>query len=203
MSIRREKRTPTGNREKSRTPPHGTNARNPLFGRVPTGWSVKKFSDVFRFLGSEPIPRDLLTKAGEGSQTYCIHYGDIHAKYTKEILDFEVESQQVPVLRSNDVLSQKPDYLMNGDLVIADASEDYQGIAEAVELRNLKGRRVVGGLHTITARDTGGDTLPGYRTYALRHPAVRKRIMRAANGLSVFGISKSNLSKIDILLPPR
>lgn len=199
--MKRKEKTQNQDRKKKSRPERSSYKQIQLV-RIPVKWSVKKFSEVFSFLGSEPIPRELLTIANNSSNIYCIHYGDIHATYDKEILDFELESNRVPVLRSKDMLPAKPDYLKDGDLVIADASEDYEGVAEAIELRNLKARKVLGGLHTIVARDTTGQTVPGYRCYVLRHPIVRKSVMRAANGLSVFGISKSNLAKINIPLPP-
>ncbi len=92
--------------------------------------------------------------------------------------------------------------LKDGDLIIADASEDLVGVAECVELKNVNGRKIVSGLHTFAARDKNGKTVAGYRTYILKHPQVIRELRRVATGFSVFGISKSNLGKIRIPLPP-
>ena len=135
-----------------------------------------------------------------------IHYGDIHATFENEILDFEIEGRIpfiVDGMISKDALSDEEfPLLKDGDLIIADASEDTVGVAECVELKNVNGRKIVSGLHTFAVRDKNGKTAPGYRTYILKHPQVIRELRRIATGFSVFGISKSNLGKVKIPLPP-
>ncbi len=169
---------------------------------IPKSWHKEHLGDLFEFIPTAPLPRDYLTTKKRTTDLFCIHYGDIHAKYPGEILDFRIHESMVPVLKSASEAPKMAKLLVDGDLVIADASEDREGIAEAVELRSLGRRKVIGGLHTIVARDKAGKTAPGFRAYLLRHPAVRKRLMRKANGLSVFGISKKELLATSLLVPP-
>ena len=44
------------------------------------------------------------------------------------------------------------DPLDDGDLVFVDASEDIECVGKSVELKGLRGRHVVAGLHTIAVR---------------------------------------------------
>lgn len=57
-------------------------------------------------------------------------------------------------------------------------------------------------MHTIIARDMHNRTAPGFRNYLLVHPEVAIAIRKAANGISVYGLSKTALSNILIHLPP-
>lgn len=173
---------------------------------IPADWTTPEFGEVFSFLKTFSFSREQLTTERTTDGIQNIHYGDIHATFENEILDFEIE-KRVPYV--NDGLLNKEDLkeedfplLKDGDLIIADASEDYVGVAECVELQNINGRKVVGGLHTFVSRDKKGKTSPGYRTYILKHPQVVRELRRIATGFSVFGISKTNLEKVRLPLPP-
>lgn len=173
---------------------------------IPADWTTPEFGEVFSFLKSFSFSREQLTgeKTADGIQN--IHYGDIHATFENEILDFEIE-KRIPyvtdgLLNKEDLEEEDFPLLKDGDLIIADASEDYVGVAECVELKNVNGRKIVSGLHTFAARDKNGKTVAGYRTYILKHPQVIRELRRVATGFSVFGISKTNLAKIRIALPP-
>jgi type I restriction enzyme S subunit len=173
---------------------------------IPSDWTTPEFGEVFSILKSFAFSREQLTYEKTTDEIQNIHYGDIHATFENEILDFEIE-HRIPFvtdgLISKDVTTAvKFPLLKDGDLIIADASEDLIGVAECVELRNVNGRKIVSGLHTFAARDKDGKTAVGYRTYILKHPQVIRELRRVATGFSVFGISKSNLEKIRIPLPP-
>lgn len=172
---------------------------------IPSDWTTPEFGEVFSFLKSFSFSREQLTNEKTADEIQNIHYGDIHATFENEILDFEIEKRipfVVDGLISKKVLSDEEfPLLKDGDLIIADASEDTVGVAECVELKNVNGRKIVSGLHTFAARDKNGKTAAGYRTYILKHPQVVRELRRIATGFSVFGISKSNLAKVKIALP--
>ncbi|MEH1010985.1 restriction endonuclease subunit S [Campylobacter concisus] len=86
-------------------------------------------------------------------------------------------------------------------MVIADASEDYIDIAKSVEIKNLE-HKAVAGLHTFLLRDKGDYFADGYKGYILYEPWVAKELKKKATGISVLGISKSNLLNLKIKLPP-
>jgi len=64
---------------------------------IPSDWSTPEFGAVFSFLKSFSFSREQLTNEKTADEIRNIHYGDIHATYENEILDFEVE-QTVPYL---------------------------------------------------------------------------------------------------------
>lgn len=176
---------------------------NPI--NIPAGWESKYFGDIFDFLKTFSFTRDELTEEKTLNELMCIHYGDIHATYENEILDLEIE-KRIPYLKDevfNKNLNEKDSLplLRDGDLVIADASEDYTGIAECIELKNVNEQKLISGLHTIAARDKTNETALGFRTYLLTNPIIKKEIKRVGQGISVYSISRNHLSKIKLMLP--
>ena len=164
------------------------------FKNLPSGWKVMRLGDVFDFLKTYTNSRESLNDYDEISY---IHYGEIHKKY-KFYLDFCVAS--LPKIHQSK-LGDKPEFIKNGDLVIADASEDYIDIAKSVEIKNLE-HKAVAGLHTFLLRDKGDYFADGYKGYILYEPWVAKELKKKATGISVLGISKSNLLNLKIKLPP-
>lgn len=169
-------------------------------GVIPEGWTTPKISEVFQFINTTSFSRDQLNYDVD-NELFYIHYGDIHATYKKPLLDFEVEIK-VPRLNSNVILPKSIQYLNDGDVIIADASEDYEGVGEAIELKNLNGKVVVSGLHTFALRDISNKTIAGFRTYIFKNPNVKKALKTIATGSKVYGISKGNLQNFKIVLPP-
>lgn len=172
---------------------------------IPSDWITPEFSDVFNFLKTFSFSREQLSNQPTNYEIRNIHYGDIHATYENEILDLDIE-KTVPYLLDGIIDPKSFDdvsfpALKEGDLIIADASEDYEGLCACVELKNINGAKVVSGLHTFAARASEDDIALGYRTYALQHEQVLRELRRIATGTSVYGVSKTNLSKVKIPLP--
>ena len=156
-------------------------------------WKVRKFGEIFQFLNTANNSRSDLSENGE---IKYIHYGDIHMKW-RSFLD--CSSDEFPLIEK-DKVGNVP-FLEDGDLVMADASEDYEGIGISVEVKTATGRKVVAGLHTFLLRgdkEVLADGLKGYLQYL---PAVKDSLRKAATGISVYGISKNNVKNISICLP--
>ena len=173
---------------------------------IPSDWSALEFGDIFSFIKSFSFSREQLTSEPTNDEIRNIHYGDIHATYVNEILDLDIE-KTIPYLLDGIIDPKSFDdesfpSLKEGDLIIADASEDYEGVCDCVELKNIKGAKIVSGLHTFAARAKDEKIAIGYRTYALQHEQVIRELRRIATGTSVYGVSKTNLSKVKIPLPP-
>jgi type I restriction enzyme S subunit len=165
-------------------------------------WKKIVFGEVFDLLKTYAFSREQLTlKPQESAEIYNIHYGDIHAIYTGYALDLEKE-RAVPLIKKATEIPSNPVLLQEGDLIIADVSEDYEGVGACVELRNIGSRKVTVGLHAFVARDKRGHSALGYRSFLLKHPAFAKRLKQISTGVSVHGISKGNLLKEKISLPP-
>ncbi|MES2678539.1 MAG: restriction endonuclease subunit S [Bacteroidota bacterium] len=168
---------------------------------IPKGWKYLPFGNVFEFVQSLALSRDQLTVDREEGEIFNIHYGDIHATYKTDMLDFDKE-ENIPRIKGMGSSKTVP-FLEDGDLLIADASEDYEGVAANLEIKNIKSRKATGGLHTFVARDNSGLTVQGFRTYILKNPAIAKEIKKLATGSKVYGISKTNLATLKILIPTK
>ncbi|MFK5950480.1 MAG: restriction endonuclease subunit S, partial [Methylococcales bacterium] len=94
-------------------------------------------------------------------------------------------------------------YLKEGDLVIADASEDYSDIGKAIEIKSLSDIKVVAGLHTLLARRISDDIANGFVSHLLKTWAVRKQVMQIAQGAKVLGVSTGRYSNIVISIPTK
>lgn len=163
-------------------------------GIIPEDWEVKSYGDIFTFLSTANNSRADLSEIGEYGY---IHYGDIHTQWSNR-LDCSISN--IPRISKELV---KSTFVQNGDLVVADASEDYEGIGKSIEVVNLsEGSRLVAGLHTYLLRDTYKIFSDGFRGYLCENIFVKRQIDRLATGLKVYGISKSNLSKILLPIPP-
>lgn len=84
---------------------------------------------------------------------------------------------------------------------MVDASEDYVGIGKCVEVKNVRGRQMVAGLHTFLLRGDKKQVADGFKGYLQFLPAVRTALIRLATGISVFGGSKGNVKSIAVNLP--
>jgi len=107
-----------------------------LFGKyeeIPQEWEIKKFDEIFEFLITGTNPRSDLGNSGD---IQYIHYGDIHTKW-QSILD--CNSEEIPWISKTKV--EKVPHLKDGDLIITDASEDYEGSGTSILLKNVKNKK--------------------------------------------------------------
>jgi type I restriction enzyme S subunit len=162
-------------------------------GLIPEEWEVKKLGEVFQFLATANNSRSDLLENGE---IKYIHYGDIHTLW-KSFLD--CSSDALPLIQRDKV--KNVPFLEDGDLVMADASEDYEGLGISVEVKNASGRKVVAGLHTFLLRGNKEVLADGFKGYLQYIPSVKDSLKKAATGISVYGISKNNAKNILICLP--
>ena len=160
-------------------------------------WETIKLSNFLEFIPTNSLSRAKLN-LDEGV-IKNIHYGDIHTKFPT-IVDVNIE--EIPYINLDEDTSKfkKEQFCKEGDLIIADASEDYADIGKAIELVNVN-TKLVAGLHTILARDKLNKTVSGFKGYLFLNENLRKQIKIQANGISVLGISKNNIAKLDVNLP--
>ena len=160
----------------------------------PAEWSVCSVGELFDCLRTASNSRAELDDTGDVAY---VHYGDIHTRFN-HFIDFTRES--VPRLSADRSVTAA--LLRDGDLIVADASEDESGVGKSVEIRNLGATKAVSGLHTLLLRSKDRRTSEGYRGYLLEEPSVSEQLRRLATGLKVFGISKGSLKGILVPLPP-
>lgn len=156
-------------------------------------WKTFTYGKLFQFLSTANSPRSDLSDFGDVGY---VHYGDIH---TQDDAFFNCDKVTVPYISQAKVSSLS--LVQNGDLIMADASEDYAGVGKSVEVKNIAGRKVVAGLHTFLLRGNRELLADGYRGYLQFLPSVKTAMTRFATGISVYGISKTNVSSIEVALP--
>ena len=90
-----------------------------------------------------------------------------------------------------------------GDIAFADASEDTNEVAKAIEFYTLEDKAVVCGLHTIHGRDKSNKTVVGYKGYAFSSTAFHHQIRRIAQGTKIYSISTKNFAECYIGIPSK
>lgn len=165
-------------------------------GKIPEDWNLKYFTDVFSFLSTASFSRDQLT--AEHNTCACIHYGDIHTK-----LDYCIDTNTFVsgYVSTNQVMNYAA--IQQGDLIIADASEDLNGIGKSIEVLNQPNIKVVSGLHTFLARDIKENFVLGFRSFISSNPLIIKQYKRLASGLKIYSLSKSTFKNIILPLPSK
>ncbi len=91
----------------------------------------------------------------------------------------------------------------NGDIAFADASEDTNDVAKAVEFKHCYNKKIVCGLHTIHGRDNNDSTIVGYKGYAFASSAFHKQVRRIAQGTKIYSINTKNFSELFIGVPSK
>ncbi len=160
-------------------------------------WEEKKFSDCFEFFTTNSLSRDKLSY--DEGDVRNIHYGDIHTKFRSI---FKLKQEHAPHIANKvDTVKIKADcYCKDGDLVFADASEDYADIGKCIEISELHDVKLVAGLHTHLARPKE-KFATGYQAYLQKSWKLRYQIMRIAQGTKVLGISTKQLANIVLPVP--
>ena len=154
-------------------------------------WGNFKVSEVFDILRNGSHARAAFHNNGE---VYCAHYGAIHATDRSHV---------APTVfpRLPETSATGLPFAQNGDLLLADASEDLEGIGKSVEIIQCGGRKVVAGLHTVLLRPKPDTLAPGFAGYLQFTSDFKNGLLRIANGISVYGVSKNALRQVEIKLP--
>ena len=156
-------------------------------------WETKRLGDICTFLPTANNPHADLKEYGEVGY---IHYGEVHT-YPHSVLN--CISVNLPCIEKDRVESAA--WLQDGDLVMADASEDMAGVGKSIEVSGIEGRRIVAGLHTILHRGKPGCWATGFKAYLQFIPAFKSTLTKIATGISVYAISSRQLSDVKLALP--
>lgn len=162
------------------------------------GWEEKRFGDIYSFYSTNSFSRDNLNY--EQGHVRNIHYGDIHTKFSTL---FKLENENIPFINPDVNLAKikEENYCLVGDLVIADASEDYNDIGKSIEIISLNDEKTLAGLHTFLARPNKHNMALGFVGSLLKSWNVRKQIMTIAQGTKVLSLSSGRLSEVTLNIP--
>ena len=165
------------------------------FGKVPKGWEVKKVGDVFDTYPTASYSRSKLLETGTCKY---IHYGDIHTKFDTFL---DISNTELPYI-SDDMIKNFV-FLKDGDIIIADTSEDYEGVGKLVEIKNIGNDKVISGLHTLHIRSKSDELINGYKGYMFNEERVMLSLLKYVTGIKVYSISKSCLARVLIPIPTK
>lgn len=154
-------------------------------------WEVKRLGDWATFLRNGVNSRAELTL---DDPVKYLHYGDIHA--CTEVL---LSASELPSLPSSKCKTL--DRLHDGDLILADASEDMTGVGKSVEIHALGGLELVAGLHTIAVRFDKRLLADGFKGYLQHCPGFVEPLRRLAAGTKVYATNRSSVASIEMALP--
>lgn len=160
-------------------------------------WENKTMGELFSFGGGYSASREQLTTNG-----YCyLHYGDIHGS-NKTFVDVDSEHISIPKLDIPINKVAKDKLLEDGDVVFVDASEDDEGASKHIVVRNPNNNPFISGLHTIVSKSKDSTIDKKYRQFCFQTSDIKKQFKFYAVGTKVSGISRSNIVKIIIPIPP-
>ena len=170
------------------------NVPNLRFGGSTVNLSKCLIEDMFLFLKTNSLSREELSY--DYGSIKNIHYGDILTKYP---ILLDTTKNKIPFILDGIILGNKKDYLLTGDIVIADTAEDYL-VGKAIEIQNPENIRIVSGLHTIAIRPKKLFA-NGFLGFYFNSAPFKKRCYPAIQGIKVYSISKSALLRMTICYP--
>lgn len=159
---------------------------------IPAHWKVCRLKDLFSFGKGLPITKADLIEHG----IPVISYGQIHSKtntgthLSKELCRYVSEDY----LRTNPTC-----VLQEGDIVLADTSEDLEGLGNAA--LNDMPSTVFAGYHTIILRPIVKG-FSKYCAYLFRSGSWRSQLRASASGIKVFSVTQRMLRSCSVVLPP-
>ena len=173
------------------------NVPNLRFPEFQGEWEKCKVSDLLDFYSTNSLSWDKLEYGTDAIQN--LHYGLIHVGLPTMI---DLSKDKLPNI-TNGNTPKNYEFCQEGDIAFADASEDTNEVAKAIEFYKLNGKDVICGLHTIHGRDNQQKTVVGYKGYAFSSTAFHHQIRRIAQGTKIYSINSKNFSECHIGIPSK
>ena len=173
------------------------NVPNLRFPEFSEEWKKMKVSELLDFYSTNSLSWEQLDY--NNGKIKNLHYGLIH-KGVPTMVD--VVCDTLPYIKEES-MPKSFTLFKEGDVAFADASEDTNDVAKAIEVVNCDNQQIVSGLHTIHGRDNYEQTIIGYKGYAFASDSFHKQIRRIAQGTKVFSISARNFDEVYIGIPSK
>lgn len=173
------------------------NVPNLRFPEFTEEWKKMKVSELLDFYSTNSLSWEQLDY--NNGKIKNLHYGLIH-KGVPTMVD--VACDYLPYIKEES-MPRSFTLFKEGDVAFADASEDTNDVAKAIEVVNCDNQQIVSGLHTIHGRDNSNQTIIGYKGYAFASDSFHKQIRRIAQGTKVFSISTRNFDEVYIGIPSK
>lgn len=160
-------------------------------------WEKCKVSDILDFYSTNSLSWDQLEYGTDNLLN--LHYGLIHVGLPTMV---DLSKDILPAIKKENE-PKNFELCKEGDIAFADASEDTNEVAKAIEFYTLEDKAVVCGLHTIHGRDKSNKTVVGYKGYAFSSTAFHHQIRRIAQGTKIYSISAKNFAECYIGIPSK
>ena len=160
-------------------------------------WEKCKVSDLLDFYSTNSLSWDQLEYGTDNMLN--LHYGLIHVGLPTMV---DLSKYILPAIKKENE-PKNFELCKEGDIAFADASEDTNEVAKAIEFYTLEDKAVVCGLHTIHGRDKSNKTVVGYKGYAFSSTAFHHQIRRIAQGTKIYSISAKNFAECYIGIPSK
>ena len=160
-------------------------------------WEKCKVSDLLDFYSTNSLSWDQLEYGTDNMLN--LHYGLIHVGLPTMV---DLSKDILPAIKKENE-PKNFELCKEGDIAFADASEDTNEVAKAIEFYTLEDKAVVCGLHTIHGRDKSNKTVVGYKGYAFSSTAFHHQIRRIAQGTKIYSISAKNFDECYIGIPSK
>ena len=160
-------------------------------------WKKYKVSELLDFYSTNSLCWEQLEYDTNTVQN--LHYGLIHVGLPTMV---DLSKDKLPNIKEGNI-PKTFELCKKGDIAFADASEDTNEVAKAIEFYNLDEKNVICGLHTIHGRDNTDRTVVGFKGYAFSSTAFHHQIRRIAQGTKIFSICINNFSECYISIPSK
>ena len=170
---------------------------NLRFSQFIEPWNNYIVSELLTTFPTNSLSWDQLVE-NQDSSLKNLHYGLIHNGF--ETTCISGENQLFPYIKHS-FIPTKYALIQNGDLILADASEDRKDVGRPVEMLDIGNQKIVSGLHTIHARNKTDLIVNGFKGFYFQSSAMKQQIFKIANGSKIYGISSSAFSELKMFIP--
>lgn len=171
-----------------------TKFKNTELGPIPEDWEEALIGDTFTYKRNNTLSRDNLNY-----NDFCgiknVHYGDVLIKFGSFI---DASKETLPFI--NREIKINPDYLSNGDIVVADTAED-ETVGKTSEIVGINpSDKIVSGLHTIVLSPQE-PFAPKFLGYLMNGFHYHRTLMPHMQGTKVISITKKAIGSTTICYP--
>ena len=137
--------------------------------------------------------------ARNDGKIHNIHYGDILTKYSEIV---SLENDELDYLTADGEAHAAKDYVLNGDIIIADTAEDEM-VGKVVEVQDVGDSKVLAGLHTMFYRPPANLFVRGWLGYWMNSAAYHNQLIQYMTGTKVLSLSKASLAETVFQYPSK
>lgn len=159
--------------------------------KIPSSWSIVPLKTMVSFGKGLPITKENLIEKGVA----VVSYGQIHSQIN---VGSHLNKELVRYVSDEYLQSNRNCLAKKGDILIADTSEDYEGIGNSV--LNDWDENLFAGYHTVIIRPSDR-TYSKYLAYLFMTDSWRSQLRSRASGIKVFSVTRSLLKKTAIIIP--